>query len=216
VAILELSIIETTIKYRKLAGKLNDLIEQSVLDDSVPEEIGPMLIRLYFAELFVADLQKCEDLLSEDTDEKTVESVAETAHIIDAILESVYMEIESYAEKDSSFAKTLEEVTEDSSTEGLHSLLYKLYRCGSIIREAYSSNVSIPLLGAMADSEIKPKSEFDNATIQEDSIQRRLGIDIYRLLEIKQELLNEIERFLGGPENIDKFINNTGDTMDYV
>lgn len=207
---LEERIIDAANKYKGFAEKLKDINEQHIFDDSVPEDIGPALIRLYYAEYLETEKQKCEDLLNEDTDEETVEAISGAANTIYDALEDVYLEIESYAGKDRDFGRALDEITEDSSNEGLHSLLYKLYRCGSIIRDAYDSSMSLPLYGPVADDIIKPKTTDPDITgTQEDNINRRLGIDIYRLLEIKQGLLDEINRSLGGPENMDKYINTS-------
>lgn len=212
---MEQRIADAANRYKELAEKLVLIEEQHVLDDSVPEDIGTEFIKLFFAELLQTELQKCEDFLSEDTDMETVEAVGAAGDVIENKLETVYLQIESYADKDREFAKVLDSVNENSSAEGLHSLLYKLYRCGSIIREAYGSDVSLPLWGPITDDEMKPKPDFYNMPIRGSSIQQRMDIDINRLLEIKQGLLEDIEKLLGGIENIEKYINATGDTAEY-
>lgn len=200
---MEQKIIEAANKYRENAIKLKDFDEQHVLSESIPEQAGLGLLKLYFALSLNAGIQKCEELLDEDSDEETVNAVADAARAAEDAADDAFTSVWMQVSRDKEFSQTVEGITEESSVDGPHTLLIKLFKCEGIIREAYRRTSNFPLYGAIG-SMSKPQSDFDVVTNQEDYIYEKTGIDIYRLLEVKQTLIEDIERLIGGTESIEK------------
>ena len=200
---MEQRIIDAANKYAGYAIKLKDFDEQHILSESVPEKAGLALLKLYFALHLEAGLSKCEELLDEDSDEETINAVADAAQAIGSAADDAFSDVWLQASRDRDFAEKIEETAGDSSADGPCALLIKLYKCEGIIREAYRSASNFPLLGGIyGDSDTQP--DFGVVTNQEDYIMKRTGIDIYRLLETKQNLIDDIERLVGGPERIER------------
>jgi hypothetical protein len=194
---VENKIIDNANKYKHLAQELTDMNIEQNMDEDVPEEIQAALIRLYYAKAFEAEIEKCEDLLDEETDEETVSAVEEAADAIESASESAYGAVEEYASEDKEFAHRIEQVTVSTEAEGLLVSLIKLYKCEGIIRDAYKCSVKFPLYGAPSSSLGVPQENTAPMDAEED-IRQRLGIDIYELLELRQRLVTEIASAIKG------------------
>lgn len=194
---MEQRIIDNANKYKELAEKLADMSIEQNLDDDMPENVQAAFVRLYYAKAFETEIEKCEDLLDEETDEETVGAVTEAAGAIEAASDAAFEVIESYIEKDTDFAERIEDITVSTETEGILGSLIKLYKCEEIIRTAQRCSMKYPLYGV--PSSILGVPQESNATMDaEEEIRQRLGIDIYELLELRQRLVSEIGGIIKG------------------
>jgi hypothetical protein len=188
---MDQKIIDNANKYKSLAGELRDMKTEQSFDDGIPEDVQAALIRLYYAKAFEIEIEKCEDLLDEDTDMETVNAVTEAADAIEAASKSAFGAVEAYVLKDDEFAKRIEGITLSTETEGIFGVLIKLYKCEEIIRNAYKSSMKFPLYGSLAYSQWH-KEEDAVVMDAEEEIKQKLGVDIYELLEVRQNLVREI------------------------
>ncbi len=192
---LDKKIKDAAARYSKLAGMLDDMDAGEKLDGSVPAEISSTLVRLYYAIKFEEELEKYVEFLDEESSEETVEAVEKTMNELNEAEEASFSEIEDYAAHNREFADLIEGISVSSEVDGLSGYLYKLYKCESIIRTAYRSASKRPLYG-MYKGMVRPQSDFDVVMNEEDYIMEKLGIDIYKLLEIRQGLVDEISDIL--------------------
>lgn len=188
-------------KYKDLAVQLAGMnIEQSIEDD-IPQNVQAALLRLYHAKAFEVEIEKCEDLLDEDTDAETVGAVTEASGAIDEAADSAFRAVEDYISKDDEFAERVEGITVSTETEGLLGSLLKLYKCEEIIRNAYKCSMEFPLYGVPTSLTGMPQ-ESGVAIDAEEEIRKRLGVDIYELLELRQNLVKEIADSIEGKSGI--------------
>jgi hypothetical protein len=193
---MEQKIVDNANKYKRLATELAGMEVDRSMDDDIPEDVQAALLRLYYAKALEIEIEKCEDLLDEDTDEETVNAVTEAASAIDAASESAFGDVESYALKDAAFAQRVEEMTVSTETNGLLGSLIKLYKCEGIIRYAYRCSMKFPLYGTPTGQLGLPQ-ETDSATDAEEEIMKTLGVNIYELLELRERLVKEITSLVG-------------------
>ncbi len=193
---MEQKIVDNANKYKRLATELAGMEVDRSMDDDIPEDVQAALLRLYYAKALEIEIEKCEDLLDEDTDEETVSAVTEAASAIDAASESAFGDVESYALKDAAFAQRVEEMTVSTETNGLLGSLIKLYKCEGIIRYAYRCSMKFPLYGTPTGQLGLPQ-ETDSATDAEEEIMKTLGVNIYELLELRERLVKEITSLVG-------------------
>jgi hypothetical protein len=188
---MEQRIADNAKKYRDLAEELAGMKTEQSIDDDIPEDVQAAFFRLYYAKAFEIEIEKCEDLLDEETDLETVNAVTEAADAISSAAESAYRAVEEYASRDTDFAERIDGITVSTEAEGLIGSLLKLYKCEGIIREAYRSSMKFMPYGAQAYA-YWHKEEDAVAINAEDEISKRLGIDVYELLELRERLVNEI------------------------
>jgi len=193
---MEQKIVDNANKYKRLATELAGMEVDRSMDDDIPGDVQAALLRLYYAKALEVEIEKCEDLLDEDTDEETVSAVTEAASAIDAASESAFGDVESYALKDAAFAQRVEEMTVSTETNGLLGSLIKLYKCEGIIRHAYRCSMKFPLYGTPTGQLGLPQ-ETDSATDAEEEIMKTLGVNIYELLELRERLVKEITSLVG-------------------
>jgi hypothetical protein len=193
---MEQKIVDNANKYKRLATELAGMEVDRSMDDDIPEDVQAALLRLYYAKALEIEIEKCEDLLDEDTDEETVNAVTEAASAIDAASESAFGDVESYALKDAAFAQRVEEMTVNTETNGLLGSLIKLYKCEGIIRHAYRCSMKFPLYGTPT-GQLGLLQETDSATDAEEEIMKTLGVNIYELLELRERLVKEITSLVG-------------------
>jgi hypothetical protein len=193
---MEQKIVDNANKYKRLATELAGMEVDRSMDDDIPEDVQAALLRLYYAKALEIEIEKCEDLLDEDTDEETVNAVTEAASAIDAASESAFGDVESYALKDAAFAQRVEEMTVSTETNGLLGSLIKLYKCEGIIRYAYRCSMKFPLYGTPTGQLGLPQ-ETDSTTDAEEEIMKTLGVNIYELLELRERLVKEITSLVG-------------------
>lgn len=192
---MEQSIKETAEKYMKLTSMLEDLEAGKSFDEDVPEDVQAAFLRLYYAKAFAAEIEKCEDLLNEDTDEETVDAVIAASGAVEAASEAAFGDIEAYEREDRSFSRTMEGISASSEIEGLKGLLYKLYKCEGIIRGAEKCSMKFPLYGVPQNMS-RVQQDFE-VMDQQQSIEKNVGIDIYGLIELREQLVAKIGAFLG-------------------
>lgn len=189
---MEQKIIDTANKYKELALMLENFEMEQPIDEDTPEEAQTALIKLYYAKAFEEEIEKCEDLLEEDTDEETVNAVTESSSEIDNASESAFGVIEEFYYKDKEFSQRIDGITVSTETEGILVKLIKLYKCEEIIRKAYGCSMRIPLYGSLADSSNWQREEDVVILTREQEITRKLGIDMDGLYELRQRLVKEI------------------------
>ncbi len=191
---MEQSIIDTARKYYRLAKMLDDLEAEDMFDKELPEDVQSAFIRLYYAKAFESEIEKCEDLLGEDTDEETVAAVMEAGQAAESASDSAFGGIEAYSIEDKAFAKAIEGLSAGSETDGLKGLLFKLYKCEGIIRMAERCSRSYPLYGMRA---LGAAQQDDEIMDLQQSIEQQTGIDIIGLFELRQRLVEQIGVLIG-------------------
>lgn len=190
-------IVETAGQYQELAMMLAEPPEEeNGLDDETPDYIQSMLLRLYDVKALEAKMEKCEELLSEDTDGETVDKVMAAARTVEEASDSVFGFIEKYSTLHGDFEKKVEGITMDSDGAALDDLLYKLYKCEGIIRMAYRCATRYPTYG-LSKSIMGGPHDTEVVTDEEAFISDEMNVDIYALLEIRDKLLAAIEPLAG-------------------
>ena len=193
---LEQKIVDNANKYKRLAGELAGMEIDKSMDEDIPEYVQAALLRLYYAKTLEIEIEKYEDLLDEETDAATISAVSEAAGAIDAASESAFGDVENYSLKDRAFAQRAEAITVSTETEGLLGSLIKLYKCEGIIRNAYKCSMEFPLYGSPSSLLGLPQDPNSAMDVEEEII-KRLGVNIYELLELRERLVKDIASFLG-------------------
>lgn len=173
-------IIEAADKYRQMALSLQDLDAGDVLDTTIDRDAQAALLALYYAKALQMRIEKCEELLTEESGEDAVETLFAAATAVDEAASSAMDRIEQYAQEERDFEKQLDKVSVSTETESPFIKLLKLYKCESIIRMAYNY-----------------ASAHSYASAPEEFIARHMDIDIEALLGIRQRLLEEIGKSIG-------------------
>lgn len=173
-------IIEAANKYRELALSLEDLDAGDVLDTTIDRDAQAALLALYYAKALEARIEKCEELLTEETGEAAVEALFEAATAVDTAASSAMDMIEQYAQEERDLEKQLDAVSVSTESESPYIKLLKLYKCESIIRMAYNY-----------------ASAHSYSSTPEDFISRHMDIDIEKLLTVRQSLIEEIGKAIG-------------------
>lgn len=194
---MEQKIIDIANKYKELTLMLEDFALEEPIDDNVTEEVQAALVKLYYTKAFEAEIEKCEDLLEEDTDEETVNAVYEAAGIIDVASEASFSVVDEFCSHDKGFAKQIEGITASTETEDLFENLIKLYRCEAIISCAYKCSMKIPKAVNRNLSAFQPEQDVTPMDAEEE-INNKFGIDMYELVELRQNLLDKIGSLIKG------------------
>ena len=172
-------ILETAEKYRQLAQDISVFEADKSFDNSLPMQMQTALLRLYYAKSLEARLDKCEALLTEETEQETVDVLTQAAQTVDDAAASAMGQIEDYGRQDAAFARMLDVLSMGTTGEGLKDLLCKLYKCENIIAMAYSY-----------------ASAHSYTTTPEEYMKTRMDIDIEALFEQRETLLDSIARVL--------------------
>lgn len=173
-------IIETARKYRRLAQDIMTFSVQETLDNRLPLDVQTSLLRLYYAKRLEARLEKCEALLTDETDQSVLDALSDAAEAIDAAALSALADIEQYGREDRDFARMIDRLSVNSAAEGLADQLCKLYKCESIIKMTYDY-----------------ASAHSYSSTPEEYIEKRMDIDIGALFDLRQSLLDDISQTLG-------------------
>ncbi len=189
------TIIDTANKYKELAQMLDVFELEQPIDVNAPEEVQAALYKLYYAKALDTEIEKCEDLLEEDTDEETVNAVAEAADAVDHASRSAFEVIEEFYSGDKDFAERVDGVTAGAEEEGIFLKLIKLYKCEAIIKEAGRCSMRFPLYGSKVCSVLQDEEEI--AAIEAAQETQKPGIDMNELFELRQRLIKEIGSITG-------------------
>ena len=201
---MEQRLLETVHQYIETANMLENLEVTESFDDSVPHQVQEALLKLYYASALEGKLEKCQELLTEETDQKTVDAIEEAAQAIDKAANDAFEIVDQYAEDEHAFAKMIESISLSSKDDSLSGQLFKLYKCEGIIRMVYRAAARVPILGipgSRIDGQIDVLRIDDVlVTTPEEYIVQNLDIDIYGLLEARRQLADRIKEILGGEE----------------
>ena len=176
-------IIETAQKYRQLALDIMTFIADKPLDSQFPLDVQTSLLRLYYAKRLEARLEKCEALLTDESDQSVFDALSDAAEAIDAVTLTALADIEQFGKDDDDFARMIDQLSVSSVAEGLVDQLCKLYKCESIIKMTYDY-----------------ASAHSYSSTPEEYIQKHMDIDIEALLELRQSMLDDISKALGESE----------------
>jgi len=176
-------IVETARKYRQLAQDIMTFDIQERLDGALPTDVQTSLLRLYYAKRLEVRLEKCEALLTDETDQSVFDALSEAAQTIDDASLVAMADIDEYSKEDRDFARMMDQLSVNSMGEGLIDQLLKLYKCESIIKMTYDY-----------------ASAHAYSSTPEEYIEKRMDIDIDALLELRQSLLDGISKALGESE----------------
>lgn len=172
-------IIQAAETYKRMALSLAELDVEGSLGAPIAPEAETALIALYYAKALEARIEKCEELLTEETGEAAVEALVDAAAAVETTAADARMQIERYVREDRDFETELEQVSVNSETGGLYTELLKLYKCEDIIAAAY-----------------RFASAHSYVSAPEDFIARHMDIDIKALLDIRRALLGRIGKTL--------------------
>ncbi|MGI5849756.1 MAG: hypothetical protein ACOX8Q_06805 [Christensenellales bacterium] len=204
---MEQRIIDSANKYKELALMLKDFTLEQAIDDTLPQEVQAALLKLYYAKTLEIQLEKCETFLNEDTDGETVNAVADAAEVIDGAADAAFFVVEGYTAENKAFEKMIDNISVDSGVKGVTGHLLKLYKCEDIISTAYRCAAKTPLF-CYRGSRHGLEMDIDTAAAPEDFIIQQLGIDIYKLFEIRQHLLDEIGKMIERKSKWNGFLHN--------
>ena len=172
--------LETARKYRQLAQDIMTLTTQEPLDSQLPIDVQTSLLRLYYAKRLEARLEKCEALLTAESEQSVFDALTDAAEAIDAATLAAMEDIEQYGKDDDDFARMIDQLSVSSVAEGLVDQLCKLYKCESIIKMTYDY-----------------ASAHSYSSTPEEYIEKHMDIDMEALLELRQSLLDDISKALG-------------------
>lgn len=172
--------LETARKYRQLAQDIMTFTTQEPLDSQLPIDVQTSLLRLYYAKRLEARLEKCEALLTDESDKSVFDALTDAAEAIDAATLAAMEDIEQYGKDDDDFARRIDQLSVSSVAEGLFDQLCKLYKCESIIKMTYDY-----------------ASAHSYSSTPEEYIEKHMDIDMEALLELRQSLLDDISKALG-------------------
>ncbi len=176
-------IVETARKYRQLAQDIMTFTAQERLDSHFPLDLQTSLLRLYYAKRLDARLEKCEALLTDESDQSVFDALTDAAEAIDAATLAALDDIEQYGKDDYDFARMIDQLSVSSVAEGLIDQLCKLYKCESIIKMTFDY-----------------ASAHSYSSTPEEYIEKHMDIDMEALLELRQSLLDDISKALGESE----------------
>lgn len=175
--------LETARKYRQLAQDIMTFTANEPQDSQLPIDVQTSLLRLYYAKRLEVRLEKCEALLTDESDQSVFDALTDAAEAIGAATLAAMDDIEQYGKDDYDFARMLDQLSVSSVAEGLIDQLCKLYKCESIIKMTYDY--------ASAHSYSSPPEEY---------IEKHMDIDMEALFELRQSLLDDISKALGESE----------------
>jgi hypothetical protein len=192
---MEENIIDQAGLYASRAQRL--LEDGALLDGDAPGYVREALLGLYFAVRLAADMEACQALLTQDTDEETVDAVQEAAQTVQEAAEAAFDRVEQHSAADGDFAAKIDGLALDSAEDGLDDLLCKLYKCEGIIRLAYRCATRYPMYG-MPGSMLGGMPDTAPAD-PEDFIAGDMDVDIMALLDARDALLSRIGPLAGEP-----------------
>ena len=189
-------IIETANQYRELATMLTATAEDARLDSEEPGYIRDALLRLFYVIRLEDKMEKCQELLTEDSGEATVEAVIEAAQAVQEASNRLFGYVEDYSASDREFERKIEKLTLGSPEEGLDDLLSKLYKCEGIIRLAYRCAKRFPMYG-LQGSVFGGAADTEPITDTEEFISGDMDVDVLALLDARDKLIAAIEPLAG-------------------
>ncbi len=185
-------IIQAAKQYGELAAMLMASAEEAKLDTEEPGYIRDALLRLFYVVRLDEKMEKCQELLTEESDEETVEAVMDAAQAVQEASDTVFGYVEDYSAADIEFEEKIESLTLSSPEEGLDDLLCKLYKCEGIIRLAYRCATRYPMYGVQG-SMFGGSPDTEPITDTENLISRDMKVDVLALLEARDKLIASIE-----------------------
>ena len=195
-AMEEQRIIEAANQYRELAKMLTETSEEARLDGEEAGYIRDALLRLFYVIRLEDKMEKCQELLTEESGEETVEAVIEAAQAVQEASDRLFGYVEDYSASDRGFEQKIEKLTLGSPEEGLDDLLCKLYKCEGIIRLAYRCAKRYPMYG-LQGSLFGGAADTEPITDTEDFISGDMDVDVLALLEARDNLIAAIEPMAG-------------------
>ena len=189
-------IVDTANKYSELAKMLTESGEDGKHDSEEPGYIHDALLRLFYVIRLEDNMEKCQELLTEDSGEETVEAVTEAAQTMQEASDAVFRYVEDYSASNKEFERKIEILTLGSQDEGLDDLLCKLYKCEGIIRLAYRCATRYPMYG-LQGSMFGGSADTEPITDTEGFISGDMNVDVLALLEARDKLIAAIEPLVG-------------------
>ncbi len=173
-------ILETANKYLQLAQDVMTFEAAEPIDGTLPIDVQTALLRLYYAKKLEVRLQKCEALLTDETEQEAVDALSAAMQAVDDATLAAMDYIEEYMRDDRDFASAMENLSMSTQDDGIEGTLCKLYKCESIIKEAFEF--------ASAHSYMLTPEEY---------IAQRMDVDMEELTELRQKLLDELSQAMG-------------------
>jgi hypothetical protein len=187
---MEMNIIDQAGRCAELAQLLMEADRDAREDGDALGDVHEALMRLYYAKKLEADMEACQALLTEDTDEETVATVEEAAQTVREASDAAFDLVESHSAADGEFAAKIDSLTMDAAEEGLDDLLCKLYKCEGIIRMAYRCTKRYPTYGP-SDAFFGGESD-EPVSDPETLIAGGMDVDIMALLDARDALISRI------------------------
>lgn len=189
-------VIESSNRYQQLARMLADSAREAKLDDEEPGYIHDALLRLFYVIRLEDKMEKCQALLTEESDEQTVEAVMEAVQVVQETSNSIFSYVEDYSAANKAFEGKIESLTLSSQEDSLDDLLCKLYKCEGIIRLAYRCAKRYPMYG-LQGSLFGGTADTEPITDTEEFISGDMDVDIVALLDARDKLIAAIEPLTG-------------------
>ena len=173
-------ILEAANKYLELAQNIMTLEAAERMDGDLPTDVQSALLRLYYAKKLEVRLQKCEALVTDETEQDAFDALSAAMQAVDDATFAAMDYIEEYKRDDSDFARMMDSLSMSTQTDRIEGELLKLYKCESIIRETF---------------------EFASAhaymMTPEDYIAQRMDVNMDALTDLRQSLLDELSKAMG-------------------
>jgi hypothetical protein len=173
-------ILEAARKYLGLAQDIMTFEATEPFDGGLPLDVQTALLRLYYAKKVDIRIQKCEALLTDETEQTSVDALSAAAEAVDDATLAAIGYIEEYMRDDRDFARMLDKLSMSTDSQGIEGQLCKLYKCESIIKETFEY-----------------ASAHSYGLTPEEYISERMDVDMDALMELRQSLLDDISKALG-------------------
>lgn len=171
---------QTAQKYLELALAIASSEAAERLDGELPTDVQTALLRLYDAAELGERIEKCEALLTDETEQSAVDALTEAARAVDGAAALAMESVAEYARDDRGFERMLDALSAGSEERGLEEKLLKLYKCENIIRRTYEY-----------------ASAHSYALTPEEYIAERMDVDMDALMALKRALLADISAAMG-------------------
>lgn len=172
--------LQTSQKYLQLALAIGSSEPAERMDGDLPTDVQTALLRLYEAAELGERIEKCEALLTDETQQCAVDALIEAARATDGAAALAMENIAEYARDDRGFERMLDALSASTEERGLEEKLLKLYKCESIIRQTYEY-----------------ASAHSYTLTPEEYIAKRMDVDMDALTALKRALLADISAAMG-------------------
>ncbi len=188
------TIIEAANEYTKMARLLESATTEAGQDGYEQGFIENALLRLFYVKSLEQKLEKYQEALYEQTDMDTFDAVTKADETIERVSQKVFEQIESYIRADKKFEILVDAASVDLTAQDKNNLLIQLYKCEGIIQMALATSRRYSLYGSSADMLDRfDGAETESGKTPEQVLSKDRGVDIYKLFDIREQLIGKLE-----------------------